>query len=210
MYARRGQLLHGSADASAGKKVPAYQLKPRLRPCMPVERLTGAYRLSEASQLVRNKALQALAQLCEHMPEAGSAPHAFKAAKTLLEAALPHLLALLSAPDAKTGKQVCSVGHTALYVKRQAGQQSHSVLVCLAETDAMSDRLSLAGVEHPGRPARAPVRPLHAAAPPAGARESCTGGRWHLAAGRPHAGVAAVREAACGLCCLGSLPGGLL
>jgi len=58
---------------------------------------------------VRNKALQALAQLCEHMPQAGSAPHAVKAAKTLLEAVLPHLLALLSAPDAKAGKQVCSV-----------------------------------------------------------------------------------------------------
>ena len=73
---------------------------------------------------MRNKAVQALAQLCAHMPQAGSAPHAVKPAQILLEAALPHLLALLSGPDAKTGKQVCSVGNPALHFRRQAGQQS--------------------------------------------------------------------------------------
>jgi len=53
VLAGRGQLQHGSADASAGKKVPVYQIMPCLRQCMPADRLTGAYRLANQIGLIR-------------------------------------------------------------------------------------------------------------------------------------------------------------
>lgn len=52
----------------------------------------------EKSQLVRRKALQALAALCDHAPLGDEAGHAVQAAKQLVNAVWPHLLAYLSAP----------------------------------------------------------------------------------------------------------------
>ena len=58
----------------------------------------AAHRLLDKSQLVRRKALQALDALSKRAPQADSSLHAVSAARSLLDAALPHLMAIVSAP----------------------------------------------------------------------------------------------------------------
>lgn len=58
----------------------------------------NARRLLDKSQLVRRKALQAMDALSKHAPQSSGSLHALSAAKKLLDAAMPHLLALVSAP----------------------------------------------------------------------------------------------------------------
>ena len=55
-------------------------------------------RLLDKSQLVRRKALQAVDALSKRAPQSSGSLHALSAARSLLDAAMPRLLALILAP----------------------------------------------------------------------------------------------------------------